>query len=195
MSTLHIHIDTASAKWKAAFPRQRKKIEEAVALAYVLAKKPAALKGQDVSINLTFTGNAAIKKLNRDYRMMDKATNVLSFPQIAMPTPGRVATARGKIKQAAPLKKSDLRIFAQRDLPLGDVVLAFETIKREAKEQKKSIESHTLHMVIHGVLHLLGYDHMSDKEAKYMETLECDILAMMGYSDPYHVPRDSKKAG
>lgn len=195
MSTLEINIDTATSKWKAAFPKQRKKLEAAAALAYLLAKKPAALKGQDVALTVTLTSNAAIKKLNRDFRAMDKATNVLSFPQIAMPTPGRLATARGKHKQAAALKKSDLRVFSQRTLPLGDVVLAYETIKREAKEQKKTLESHTLHLVIHGVLHLLGYDHMSDKEAKHMEKLECDILEMMGYPDPYHVPRDSKKAG
>lgn len=195
MTTLHIDTDTASTKWKAAFPKQRKKIEAAAALAYLMAKKPTALKTQDVSINLTLTSNAAIKKLNREYRAKDMPTNVLSFPQIAMPTPGRKATARGKHKQAPALKKSDLRIFSQRILPLGDVVLAFETIKKEAKEQKKTIESHTLHLVIHGVLHLLGYDHMSDAEAKHMEKLECDILAMMGYSDPYHAPRDSKKAG
>lgn len=195
MSTLEINIDTATTKWKAAFPKQRKKMEAAAALAYLLAKKPAALKGQDVSLTVTLTSNAAIRKLNRDYRAKDMATNVLSFPQIAMPTPGRAAKARGKHKQAAPLKKSDLRVFSQRTLPLGDVVMAFETIKKEAKEQKKTVESHTLHLIIHGVLHLLGYDHMSDAEAKHMEKLECDILAMMGYPDPYHVPRDSKKAG
>lgn len=195
MSTLQIDIETATTKWKAAFPKQRKKIEQAAALAYLLAKKPAALKGQDVSFTLTFTGNAAIKKLNRDYRAKDQPTNVLSFPQIAMPTPGRKATARGKLRQAPPLKKGDLRVFTHRTLPLGDVVLAFETIRREAREQGKTVESHTLHLVIHGILHLLGYDHMSDAEAKHMEKLECDILAMMGYPDPYHVPRDSKKAG
>lgn len=193
MSTLQIDIETASVKWKAAFPRQRKKIEQAAALAYLMAKKPAALKDQDVTLTLTFGTDAAIRRLNRMWRAKDKPTNVLSFPQLSLPTPGRLKTA----KAGPGLRRADLRTFAGRSLPLGDVILAFETIRRECREQKKTLESHTLHLVIHGVLHLLGYDHMSEKEAKYMEKLECDILRMMGYSDPYHVPtpRDSKKAG
>lgn len=189
MSTLQIDIETTSKKWARAFTRQRAKIEQAAALAYLLAKKPAALKDQDVSITLSLSGDAAIRRLNRAYRGKDKATNVLSFPQLALPTQGRQ-----KGKQQA-LRRADLKIFTGRTLPLGDVVLAFETIKREAKDQQKTLESHTLHLVIHGILHLLGYDHMSAKEAKYMESLECDIMAMMGYPDPYHAPRDSKKAG
>lgn len=195
MSTLQIDIETGSTKWKAAFPRQRRKIEEAAALAYLLAKKPAALKGQDVSISLTLGTDAAIRRLNREWRAKDKPTNVLSFPQLTMVKSTR--TVAGKKKTVPGLRRSDLKAFAGRTLPLGDVVLAFETIKRESRLQKKTLESHTLHLVIHGVLHLLGYDHMSAKDAKNMEKLECDILAMMGYPDPYHdtAPRDSKKAG
>lgn len=189
MSTLQIDIETPSKKWLRAFPRQRRKIEEAAALAYLLAKKPAALKEQDVSIALSFGADSLLRRLNRDFRGKDKATNVLSFPQVAMPTRGRVAKKKTAVQK--PLRRSDLKIFAGRTLPLGDVALAYETVKREAREQKKTLESHTIHLVIHGVLHLLGYDHMSAAEAKHMEKLECDILAMMGYSDPYHAPRDS----
>ncbi len=190
MTTLQIDIDTASTKWKGAFTRQRKKIEQAAALAYLMAKKPAALKAQDVSLTITLSTDAAMRRLNRDWRATDKPTNVLSFPQLTLPTHGRTAKTKTRTR-------TDLRLFAGRTLPLGDVILAFETIRRECRAQKKTLESHTLHLVVHGVLHLLGYDHMSEKEAKYMEKLECDILAMMGYPNPYHdaATLDSKKTG
>jgi probable rRNA maturation factor len=68
---------------------------------------------------------------------------------------------------------------------LGDVVLAYETIQREAKEQKKKMVQHTAHLVIHGCLHLLGYDHENNREAKQMEKLEAAILAKFGFPDPY----------
>ena len=189
MTTLSIHIDTASALWKKSFTRQRQKIEQAAALAYLLAKKPRALLAHDTEISITLTTDAALRRLNRDYRHKDKPTNVLSFPQLQLPTHGR------KRSNPKPPTAKDLRIFEQRILPLGDVVLARQTIAREAKAQGKTLESHTLHLVVHGVLHLLGYDHMSAAEAKYMETLECDILALMGYNDPYHANEHKKKTG
>jgi probable rRNA maturation factor len=68
---------------------------------------------------------------------------------------------------------------------IGDVILAFETVQREAREQGKSVEDHLTHLVIHGVLHLLGYDHLSDPDADRMERLETSILARMGIADPY----------
>jgi probable rRNA maturation factor len=86
---------------------------------------------------------------------------------------------------ATTVKARDLAIFpSSMPVPLGDVVLAFETIVKEAKTQKKSLEAHAMHLVAHGVLHLLGYDHMIDKPATRMEKLECDILAILGYPNP-----------
>ena len=76
MSTLQIDIETTSTRWKAAFPRQRRKIEQAAALAYLLAKKPAALKGQDVMLTITLGSNAAIRKLNRAHRLKDRKSVV-----------------------------------------------------------------------------------------------------------------------
>jgi probable rRNA maturation factor len=70
---------------------------------------------------------------------------------------------------------------------LGDVVLAYQTVAREAKEQKKRLADHLRHLVIHGVLHLLGYDHIQPKPAKRMETLETRILASLGVADPYRM--------
>lgn len=170
MIDLGIDLDVASAKWKAAFPRRDLKIKVAAACAFMGAKKPKAFEGRVVDISIILTDNRTIKKLNRDYLGKDKATNVLSFPQL----------------QIKGLKARDLAIYPKSSpLPLGDVVLAFETIKKEAKEQKKKIEDHVAHLVVHGVLHLLGYDHMTARDAKTMESLECDILALLGYADPY----------
>jgi probable rRNA maturation factor len=157
---LSINITLATKKWGRAFPRMRAKIEQAAALAVMRAKKPAALARRDCDLSILLTTDAKIRRLNRDFRGKDKPTNVLSFPQLPPPPKGPV--------------------------PLGDVVLAAETIRRESRMQGKNIESHTIHLVVHGVLHLFGYDHMKAKDAKTMENLECDILAILGYDNPYH---------
>ncbi len=171
MIGLSINIDASASAWKSAFPRLRQKIEQAAALAFTRAKKPLAFKGRHFEVNILLTTDAAVKSLNHDYRGKNKPTNVLSFPQFDMHS----------------FRKSHLESFPQKmTLPLGDVVLAHQTIRRECREQSKDIESHTIHLVIHGTLHLLGYDHMRLKDAKIMERLECDILATLGYSDPYH---------
>lgn len=102
-----------------------------------------------------------IRELNRDYRHKDSATNVLSFPFDAPPG---------------------------IDFPLlGDVVICAAVVLEEAHAQGKTPEAHWAHMVVHGVLHLLGYDHISDADAEVMERREIDILAGMGYADPYTV--------
>lgn len=112
-------------------------------------------------ISVVLSDDEHIRELNKHHRGIDKPTNVLSFPAVRMKTPA-----------GAP------RI-------LGDVVLAFETVEREAKEEAKSIENHLAHLVVHGVLHLLGYDHEDDDEAETMEARERQILARLGIPDPY----------
>lgn len=170
MITINIEVDTASAKWKNAFPKMKRKIEYAAAAAFMFARKPASFQGRTLDISITLTTDARVRKLNRDYLGKDKPTNVLSFPQLALAGKARTKLPRDK---ALPLA-------------LGDIVLAFETTRREAKEQDKKLEAHTLHLVVHGMLHILGYDHMNDRDANSMEKTERDILAAMGYDDPYH---------
>lgn len=104
-----------------------------------------------------------IRTLNREYRGKDKPTNVLSFPQIEF----REGEGFGD------------------PVPFGDLILAYETIIREAEEQKKSFSSHFTHLIIHGTLHLLGYDHETEGEAEEMESLEIAILEQMGIENPY----------
>ncbi|AMG66882.1 rRNA maturation RNase YbeY [Providencia stuartii] len=97
--------------------------------------------------------------LNLTYRGKDKPTNVLSFPFEAPP---------------------------EVELPLlGDLIICRQVVEQEAIEQQKNAEEHWAHMVVHGCLHLLGYDHIEDDEAEEMESLETEILAELGYADPY----------
>ena len=178
MISLTIHIDYASPKWKKAFTKMDRKIEEAVAAAFLDAKKPKHFDKRNFEIAVVLSDDKMMKDLNHTFRAKNKATNVLSFPQL-------------KIKG---LKAKELDAFPKVDaIPLGDIVIAHQTVAKECKEQKKTIENHTLHLVVHGTLHLLGYDHMNGQEGKAMEKLECDILASMGYPDPYAEPKPVKK--
>ncbi|QIC16930.1 rRNA maturation RNase YbeY [Providencia vermicola] len=102
--------------------------------------------------------------LNLTYRGKDKPTNVLSFPFESPP---------------------------EVELPLlGDLIICRQVVEQEAIEQQKSAEEHWAHMVVHGCLHLLGYDHIEDDEAEEMESLETEILAELGYADPYLVEKE-----
>ena len=123
----------------------------------------AALTGGAGVVGIVLTDDAEQRTLNRTWRGKDAPTNVLSF-----------ATADGETTRppGAPVL-------------LGDVVLAYETVAREAVEQSKPLADHLRHLVVHGVLHLLGFDHETDTEAAIMEAREIAILAGLGVPDPY----------
>lgn len=112
-------------------------------------------------VSLVFTNDAAIREINAEWRDKDKPTNVLSFPAFPL-VPG------GK---PGPM--------------LGDIVVARETVEREAVDLEKSFDEHLTHLLVHGFLHLFGYDHLETEEAETMEALETRILASLGLSDPY----------
>jgi probable rRNA maturation factor len=127
----------------------------------------AALAGagadqQDKEIAILFTSDQSIAAINAEWRGQSKSTNVLSFP-------------------AAP----DLPIPEGEERPLGDIVLAHGVVASEAAEQGKTLRDHTTHLIVHGVLHLLGLDHQTDHDAQKMEWLEASILKELGISDPY----------
>jgi probable rRNA maturation factor len=134
---------------------------EAMIGAAVRAALTACDQTTAVEIGVRLTGDAEIQELNREWRGQDKATNVLSF-----------ALDDG-VPSGAPVT------------PLGDVVVAFETCAREADDENKPMADHLCHLVVHGTLHLLGFDHEQAEEAELMEGTERRVLAGLGIPDPY----------
>jgi probable rRNA maturation factor len=129
------------------------------------AKIPLAA-GREAALMLSC--DAEVRKLNAEFRGQDKPTNVLSFP--ASPLPG----------------------FPADEAPLGDIVIARETVLREAAEEGKRPLDHLAHLTVHGLLHLAGFDHETAEEASAMEALERDILASIGIADPYQTPYEER---
>jgi len=125
----------------------------------------ARLDLQDTAseLSLVFTDDAEMRRLNAQWRNRDKATNVLSFPAF----PVRAGEKPGPM--------------------LGDIILARETIEQEAGRQGKPLNHHLSHLIVHGLLHLLGYDHENDSDAEIMETLEREIVHTLAIPDPYAV--------
>jgi len=124
-----------------------------------------------LTASLLFTSDEDIRVLNAEWRGKDKPTNVLSFPM---------------------LERSDLVDLAPHGPPemLGDIALAYETCAREAGDKGLPVEQHAAHLIVHGLLHLAGYDHeTSDDAAEAMEALETKALAVMGLADPYGAER------
>ena len=151
-----IDVVIASARWRHA-PRAAAVVRRAISAAV-----PARARNAELSVILT--SDRAIRSLNRRWRGRDKPTNVLSFPA---PSP-----AGGRSKRGVPRH-------------LGDIVLAYETVAREARAESKPLDHHIAHLALHGFLHLLGYDHESHGQAEAMERRERLILAQLGVPDPY----------
>ena len=128
----------------------------------------------DYEISLLACDDARVAKLNTEFRGKPTPTNVLSWP-----SEDRAALIPGLIPQ--------LPDGAPHELELGDIALAYETCAREAQEAEKSFQDHVTHLLIHGTLHLLGFDHINDPDAALMEGLETRILAKIGIEDPYRV--------
>tara|TARA_R110002096_G_scaffold20029_6_gene66750 strand:+ start:473 stop:1024 length:552 start_codon:yes stop_codon:yes gene_type:complete len=159
---LSVEISRAGGDWDAAAE------EIVLRLAQAAFEQDGASPAAELSVLLA--DNTFVQSLNRKFRGKDKPTNVLSFPNA--PTPAG----------------------AHYDEPssLGDIALAYETVKAEAKTHHKSFDDHLAHLVVHGVLHLLGYDHMDDKDAEKMEKRERDLLKLFGIADPYALRQDER---
>ena len=161
---LTIVVGLACAGWSRVCPAVRRLAREAARAALVDGMRAAGLAPTaPVEVGVTLANAAEQQQLNRDYRGHDMPTNVLAFPawQPGAPVP------------------------PEAPLLLGDVVLAFETVLHEADEQEKPLVDHLRHLVVHGVLHLLGFDHLTPADAAMMEALETSILAKLGVADPY----------
>jgi probable rRNA maturation factor len=148
---LDIALQLKDARWKSVLRPYCKTVEDVCSRA--LKSTDFGKKKSPLEMAVVLADDKTIRGLNRDFRGIDKPTNVLSFP--------------GEKPH------------------LGDIVLAFDTVEREAKAQKKSVRHHALHLLVHGTLHLAGFDHANDKDAARMEGLEIKILAGLGVCNPY----------
>jgi probable rRNA maturation factor len=154
---MSVLIDVEDDDWRRV-PDLEQLTERAVAAALAHDKQAA----DSVEVSVLFTGDAEAQRINKDWRNKTYVPNVLSFPAIA-----GSAIPEGEVR------------------PLGDIVLAAGTVAREAPEQGKTLEQHVAHLLVHGTLHLLGYDHMNDTDANKMEAAETAILRGLGFADPY----------
>jgi probable rRNA maturation factor len=159
---LRIDIVPEGGDWSAFEPVEQHVVSAADALAAHAALAHHRLA--DACVALSTDDN--VRSLNATYRGLDKPTNVLSFPAGSGPRDGII--------------------------PLGDIVLAVETLEREAAEQGLAPAQHLQHLVVHGLLHLLGYDHETDEEAAQMEAVEIEVLSSLGIPNPYTEPPEAK---
>lgn len=148
-----IDIQTQSPLWKSQ-PLAAQTVRDAIAAA------AAALSTAAAEVSIVLTDDSAIARLNRDWRGVDKPTNVLSFP--------------------APSQRTDEGLQF-----LGDIVIAYETLKRECDDEDRVFLHHLAHLAVHGFLHLVGYDHQTDTQAEEMEGLESRIMTRLHMPDPY----------
>lgn len=146
-----VDIQLASPLWDAQ-PSAEQTVRDAITAAAGIV---AAGEGE---VSVVLTNDEAIRALNRDWRKIDKPTNVLSFP--------------------APDTSGHEKMF-------GDIVIAYETLARECDEEDRNFPDHLAHLSVHGFLHLIGYDHQTDSEADAMEALESKIMIAMKRPDPY----------
>lgn len=158
MRDIEIGVAVHSKAWQELCPEAATLAEDTARCALLDAGPAGAAP---VVVGVVLTDDAEQRRLNHAYRGIDKPTNVLSFAL------GEAPAARGV------------------PLLLGDVVLACETVAREAAEQKKPVSDHLRHLVVHGVLHLCGFDHENATEAAIMEAREVEILKSLGVADPY----------
>ncbi|UMY18867.1 rRNA maturation RNase YbeY [Methylobacterium organophilum] len=159
MTDHEIDIAVEDARWDEAVPDLEAFVIRAVEAG--LASLPEA-GGGPVEVSVLLADDAIVQGLNRTWRGKDKPTNVLSFPAAEQPLQPGMAR------------------------PLGDVVLAYDTMLRESTEQSKPLEHHLAHLLVHGTLHLLGQDHETgEAEADAMEALEIAALSTLGIPNPY----------
>jgi len=162
-----IAVDVTADGWRAGIAGAAP--AEAIVIEAAEAALAFAGPAYAVEIGVRLTGDAEMRTFNRTYRGRDSATNVLSF---ALATEDDSQEGVLPQQQGAPIL-------------LGDVLAAYETCASEAENQAKPLADHLRHMVVHGILHLLGYDHKTEDEAAQMEELEREILSQMGVPDPY----------
>jgi len=152
---LDLELEIVFEEWQHAVSDVDAIVRNAIFFAWA-----AAGSEHDAELNVVLNDDRAVRCLNMEHRGRDRSTNVLSFPM------GEPMDPNGPVH-------------------LGDIVLALETVTKEVMRDGKSLEAHISHLVVHGLLHLLGHDHAAEAEAEEMEGTEISILSKLGYPDPY----------
>ncbi|SLN19279.1 rRNA maturation RNase YbeY [Oceanibacterium hippocampi] len=177
MNAPEIAVSVSCETWRDVLPDG----EAIVIRASSAALAEEGLAERRLELSVVLADDESVRTLNRHYRGKDKPTNVLSF--------------EGDMRDDG-ADGTDIGDGDRPPLLLGDIIVALETILQEAQLQNKSPGDHLSHLVVHGVLHLLGYDHENDDDAELMETRERAILAGLGIADPYGSgPRDADLEG
>lgn len=170
MTDVSLNLSIDDDRWVKALPNMSALAEKVktVTFAYVYKNEKTILQtlNQHTFVNVCLSNDGSVQILNRDFRGLDKPTNVLSFANIDFAD-----------------FAAENSCFEETDL--GNIILAYETMAAEAKMQQISLEAHFCHLLIHGFLHILGYDHITDDEAEIMEDLEIRILAQLNIANPY----------
>ena len=163
---INIDISIKYKPWKPHVKQVEQRIHEIAREVFQATSLANYVKS--IEFSLLFVDNKKISKINNEFRGENKPTNVLSFPMHVI----------------------DCSNFASLEtiegfIMLGDVIFSYEIIEKEANEQNKSFENHFFHLLTHGILHLIGYDHQNDEEADLMEKFEVQILQKFGINSPY----------
>jgi len=166
MIKTQLNVDIADDRWLKELP-EVEKFSADIFDKVISELSPKWLDGKNsVIINLSLNNDEEIRQLNAEFRQLDKPTNVLSF---------------------ANLDDEEFEAYLARndEIELGDIIVAFETMLDQSKDQELSLHDHYCHILIHGILHLLGYDHMEAEEAKEMESEEIKLLELFNIKNPY----------
>ncbi len=178
-----ISVSVPCRRWLTRLPGARALCRKAAAAAVEIGADSAltgALTGRGAfEVSLVLGDDDFVRALNRTYRGRDAATNVLAFGNF---TAGEAVNPASSRRRSAAMTRD-----GEKPVLLGDVVIAYETAVAEASAENKSIEDHLCHLVVHGVLHLLGYDHKDETDALRMERIEASVLGRIGLADPYRL--------
>ncbi len=170
MNNNMLNLSLAEPLWEKTLPDYKKISEEVFVSVFDFVAQNEQIDvleaNKPIVVNLSLSNDDEVHRLNKQFRNMDKPTNVLSFANIDDET-------------------FEESIAEADEIELGDIIIALETMEREAKEQNISFHDHYCHLLAHGLLHLLGFDHIEDDEAEYMESFEIDILKKLNISNPY----------
>jgi probable rRNA maturation factor len=170
MNNIVLNVDIADERWNKTLDNVHEIMENTKETVFMMMPNIIDLDILDtekiLSVNIRLSNDEEVHRLNKDFRGMDKPTNVLSFANIDFVD-----------------FEVDNSPFT--DIELGDIIIAYETMVRETEELNISFDAHFYHLLVHGLLHLLGFDHVEDEDAEFMESTEVLILNKLGVDNPY----------